>query len=67
MSRKQKPNRKPPTKEAPKRLARLGLDDQTQIWRLRTNGPGRLYGYRVGCVFHLVFWDPRHEIWPSQR
>lgn len=26
----------------------------------------RLYGFLLGHVFHVVWWDPDHEIWPSK-
>lgn len=55
-----------PNARARERLEVLKLADQTKIWRLRIGGTGRLYGFLVGNVFHVVFWDPEHEIWPSQ-
>jgi hypothetical protein len=56
-----------PNKDAQKRLDAIGLPDQTQISRLRLGGTQRLYGFRQGNVFHIVWWDPRHEIWPSRK
>lgn len=56
-----------PNKDALKRLDVLGLADQTRISRLQLGGTERLYGFRYGNVFHLVWWDPKHEIWPSAR
>jgi hypothetical protein len=47
-------------------LEALGLADQTKIWVLRCGGKPRLYGFLLSNVFHVVFWDPEHEIWPSQ-
>jgi hypothetical protein len=55
-----------PNQLARERLDVLNLADQTKIWRLRISGTGRLYGFLTGNVFHVVFWDPDHEIWPSQ-
>jgi hypothetical protein len=40
--------------------------DRTKIWCLRLQGAPRLYGFLVGHVFHIVWWDPDHEIWPSR-
>lgn len=55
-----------PTREALNRLAELNLDDQTRISRLRLDGKTRLYGFLdEDCTFHVVWWDPEHEIWPS--
>lgn len=56
-----------PTKQARTRLEHIGLADQTKIWRLRLNGPSRLYGFLDGNVFHVVWWDPEHRIWPSKK
>lgn len=56
-----------PSKQAKDRLEELRLADQTRISRLRMNGPGRLYGFLDGNIFHVVFWDPDHAIWPSRK
>lgn len=55
-----------PTKQARERLTQLKLDDQTLISRLRLNGKQRLYGFMdEDNTFHVVWWDPEHEVWPS--
>lgn len=56
-----------PNRVALARLGALGLSDMTKIWKLRIGGPGRLWGFLVGNVFHVVWWDPRHEVWPSKK
>jgi len=56
-----------PNKEAQGRLHAIKLADQTRISRLQLGGTQRLYGFRHGNVFHIVWWDPRHEIWPSRK
>ncbi|ROO88245.1 hypothetical protein EDD29_5908 [Actinocorallia herbida] len=56
-----------PNETALKRLDDLRLADMTRISRLRLSGAGRLYGFLVDQVFHVVWWDPRHEIWPSPK
>ncbi len=56
-----------PNADAINRLEAMGLGDQTKISRFRIGGKGRLYGFRLSNVFHVVWWDPGHEIWPSQR
>lgn len=56
-----------PNKDAHRRLAELNLDDQESICRMRVDGPGRLYGFRQNDDFWALWWDPRHEIWPSAR
>ncbi|HMH92267.1 MAG TPA: hypothetical protein VK586_14425 [Streptosporangiaceae bacterium] len=39
----------------------------TKISVIRFAGEPRLYGFRDRNVFHVVWWDPRHEIWPSRK
>ena len=54
-----------PNSDALKRLADeyQGLD---YLFRLRLDSHKRLYGIRVGNEFHIIWWDPNHEIWPSE-
>jgi hypothetical protein len=56
-----------PNKLASERLAALGLTDMTRVSRLRFGGKPRLYGFLLGNVFHILWWDQKHEIWPSQK
>ncbi|MFI2562454.1 hypothetical protein [Nocardia farcinica] len=58
-----------PNVEARKRLEELEYDDQTEIARLRITGERRLYGFlwNGGPEFYALWWDPRHEIWPSPK
>lgn len=52
---------------AQKRLIELNRDDETQIVRLRLSGKKRLFGFLKGSVFHILWWDPEHEIFPSKK
>jgi hypothetical protein len=54
-----------PTTQAHTRLDAIGLPDMTKIWALRPQGEPRLWGFLVNNVFHVVWWDPKHEVWPS--
>lgn len=56
-----------PNKQARDRLALLGYDDQDYVCGLRLNGPGRLFGIQLGRFFHVLWWDPNHDIWPSEK
>jgi hypothetical protein len=56
-----------PNKAARERLIQLNYDDYDQISRLRISGVGRLYGFRKGDRFYALWWDPNHEIWPSNK
>lgn len=51
-------------KEALDRLAAMRRDEMTSIWRLDFKGKQRLYGFLEGNVFHVVWWDPEHEVYP---
>jgi hypothetical protein len=55
-----------PNRDALERLDALGIPDMTKIWKLRIGGTGRLWGFLIGNVFHVVWWDPDHQIWPSK-
>ena len=45
------------------RLTALRLDDIEEVVSLRLTGPQRVWGYRVGPVFHLLWWDPEHHVY----
>jgi len=55
-----------PNAKASKRLADQ-YPDQTKIYRLRCGGKKRLYGFLAENVFHALWWDPDHEIWPTKK
>lgn len=52
-------------KEALDRLTAMRRDDMTKIQRLEFTGLQRLYGFLEGNIFHVVWWDPKHEVYPS--
>jgi hypothetical protein len=56
-----------PNKDAQRRLSDLQLDDLDRISQLRIGSRQRLYGQRVGARFYALWWDPHHEIWPSNK
>lgn len=47
-----------------KRLEELDLGDMTKIGRFRIFKQPRLYGFMHDNVFHVLWWDPNHEIYP---
>jgi hypothetical protein len=50
------------------RLEEMGLADMTKMSALRLGGESRLWGFRHDrSIFYIVWWDPRHEIWPSRK
>ncbi|WYB31783.1 hypothetical protein V6574_21775 [Streptomyces sp. SM1P] len=54
------------SKEAVARLVAIGFADATRIARLEFTGTQRLYRFLVGNVFHVLWWDPLHQVYPSQ-
>jgi hypothetical protein len=54
------------TPEAQKRLQVLRVDDFDELWRFRFTGPKRIWGVKIGRVFHLLWWDPQHKVCPSE-
>lgn len=41
-------------------------EDRDAVHCLRFSGTGRLYGFRHGAVFEVLWWDPDHQIWESK-
>jgi hypothetical protein len=37
-----------------------------EMFRFRLSGKKRLWGFRVGSVFHVVWWDPNHQVYPTE-
>lgn len=42
-------------------------DDHDQIHSLRVSGSKRIWGLQFANEFSVIWWDPGHEIWPTQR
>ena len=49
------------------RLAKYYEREGDALARFRLGGTERLYGFLVGNEFHILWWDPNHEVWPSTR
>lgn len=48
--------------------ARLGdTFGDRDLFRFRLSGEQRLWGYRVGATFHVVWWDPDHLVYPTEK
>lgn len=37
------------------------------IFRFRFGGEQRLWGFRSGATFHVVWWDPDHEVCKNEK
>lgn len=53
--------------EARRRLRDLRLDDLEEVHRLRLSGAERVWGIRDLNALILLWWDPKHEICPSDE
>ncbi|KIR64953.1 hypothetical protein TK50_05265 [Micromonospora haikouensis] len=50
------------------RLTHLHLDEVTdELFRFRLSGVKRLWGFRADEVFHVLWWDPDHQVCPTDR
>ncbi len=54
------------SKEARKRLAERKLDDLEEVISLRLSGKERVFGVRQEIALTLLWWDPNHEVCPSE-
>lgn len=52
-------------KDAQDRLTELKHDDQDSLISLRCGGKPRVWGIREHHIFHVLWWDPEHEVCPS--
>lgn len=53
--------------EAQRRLEELNLDDVDNIYSLRIGGQERIWGIKQGDAFLLLWWDPEHQVCPSNK
>lgn len=53
--------------EAQKRLQDINLDHFDELWELRLGGKLRTWGLLHVNVFYIVWWDPEHEVCPSEK
>ncbi len=49
-----------------RRLDEIERDDIDCLFEIRLDGTTRVWGARRGNVFHVLWWDPDHEVWPSR-
>lgn len=55
-----------PTKTK-RRFEDLGVDDAEALHEFRLSGPERVWGIRRGSVCYILWWDPKHEVFPTKR
>ncbi|MFP3543339.1 hypothetical protein SB748_07640 [Rhizobium sp. SIMBA_035] len=49
--------------EAQSRWIEIGREED-ELFRFRTGGKQRIWGFRTGHVFNVVWWDAEHQIYP---
>jgi hypothetical protein len=53
---------------AQKRLAERRLDEvmeEQELFRFRVSATVRLWGFIKGSVFHVLWWDANHKVYPT--
>lgn len=55
------------TKEAQKRLTEIGYNDIDELFSLRLSGKERIWGIRDRFALKIIWWDPKHEVCPSNK
>ncbi|MEI6175357.1 MAG: hypothetical protein WCS43_00580 [Verrucomicrobiota bacterium] len=55
-------------REARQRLTERKLDEWADhLTSLRMSGKQRLWGFLRAGIFHVLWWDPEHEVFPSKK
>lgn len=55
-------------REAQDRLTDLHYDEIfTDVFRFRLSGRKRLWGSLVDGIFYVLWWDPEHQVYPTER
>ncbi|TIM94396.1 MAG: hypothetical protein E5Y34_30910 [Mesorhizobium sp.] len=52
--------------EAQERWLEIGREED-ELFRFRTGGKERIWGFREGHVFNVVWWDAEHQIYPVEK
>lgn len=53
-------------KEAQARLQQLD-DGEERVFRFRLTGSCRLWGFRSGNLFRILWYDPNHRVYPVEK
>jgi len=48
------------------RLREIGQDDVDEVVSLRLTGQERVWGILEGSVLKVLWWDPRHQVYPVE-
>lgn len=50
-----------------RRWMKDNMPDQPTLWTLRFSGAERVWGIFSGGAYQILFWDPEHLIYPTER
>ena len=53
--------------ENTQRLVEIKQDDLSQLFSLRISAKCRVWGILDGRVFKVLWYDPKHEVYPSTK
>ena len=53
--------------EARRRLSELKLDDIDELFSLRVFSEKRVWGILDGHVLKILWWDPKHKVYPVEK
>jgi hypothetical protein len=53
--------------EAQERLKFLGMEDREELMSLAVNSKARVIGILDRAIFHILWWDPGHQVVPSHQ
>ena len=53
--------------KARRRLEDIGQDDVDELISFKCSGEKRLWGIRDRNIFKVLWWDPKHEVCPSNK
>lgn len=54
-------------KEARDRMLELHMEDEDRVFSLRLTALERLYGILEGGTFFIIWYDAKHEIYPTSK
>ena len=53
--------------DARARIESKKLDDiSDRMFRFRLDGTNRLWGFEMWGIFYVVWWDPNHQVYPTE-
>ncbi|WP_342069685.1 hypothetical protein [Yoonia algicola] len=52
--------------EAQSRWLKIGREEE-ELFRFRIGSTQRIWGYRQKSTFYVVWWDPEHKIYPTEK